>query len=277
MKKASITAAILLIFGILLGIGGLSIMGFDFSKLLSANYTTRTYTKDGTFTDISITGITCDIRIAKSNNDTCKIVCTMDDRLEPTVKVDNGKLQVHINDLRKWYQHIGFNWCNNMVTVYLPESTYNSLEAGTTTGDIKTESGFYFTNVSLKTTTGDIEVEGNTSFTNVMLNTTTGDIRVSGLFCKDFSATVSTGDMKLQDVLGVRLKLKGTTGGIVLTRCDGSEIDISLSTGDVKGTLRTGKQFTANATTGTVRVPTDSGSDTCQITTTTGDIDITVG
>ena len=54
MKKALIIAAVLLALGIMIGLGGLAMTGFDFSKLSSVTYMTQTYTPDGYFADITI-------------------------------------------------------------------------------------------------------------------------------------------------------------------------------------------------------------------------------
>ena len=256
MKKALIVGAVLLALGILLGLGGLAAMGFDLSKLLSITYTTHTYTPEGDFADISITGVTCDIRIAKSEDNTCKVVLRIDDRYDPIVEVENSKLSIRVDENLKWYQRIGIHWGKNTVTVYLPEKEYHTLEA--------------------KAITGDIVIAGGFAFSDVTLNATTGDMQVSSLACKSFTAHVTTGNLELRDVLTENMTLKATTGDIKLERCDGTEINIRNTTGDVEGTLRSGKQFSAHVTTGKVRVPSDSGSGTCTITTTTGDIAITV-
>lgn len=256
MKKALIAGAVLLALGVILCLGGFAAMGFDISKFFSVTYTTHTFIPEGDFSDISVTGETCDIRFAKSEDGTCKIICTVENRCVPTAEIKDGKLTIHVDDNLKWWHRIGIHWDKNEVTVYLPETEYSKLEAKTTTGDIFLNSGFTFADATLKTTTGDIQV--------------------SSLSCKYFRATVTTGDMEFRDVLTETMTLTATTGDIEFSRCDGKTIDIRCTTGDVEGTLRTGKLFTAKATTGDVRVPSDSGSDTCYIKTTTGDIEIAV-
>lgn len=256
MKKALIVGAVLLALGIILSLGGFAAMGFDFSNLLTANHVTRTYTPEGDFSDISVTGVTCDIRVAKSEDDTCKVILMIDDRYDSSVEVQSGKLSIHVEENLKWYQQIGFFSGKNTITVYLPEKDYHLLEAKAVTGDITLESGF--------------------RFSDVIIHATTGDIHVSSLSCEKISIKVTTGDIDLRDVLTETMSLKATTGDIKLSSCDGNQMDIRNTTGDVKGTLRTGKQFTAHATTGDVRVPSDSGTGTCNIKTTTGNIEITV-
>jgi len=256
MKIALIIGAILLALGILIALVGFWMLGFDFTKLSSFTYTTHTYTPEEAFTEISFTGTTCDVRFAKSEDDTCKVVCKVDDRFTPTVDVKNGTLNIQMEDTLKWWQHIGFNWGTNIITVYLPEKDYSLLEVNTVTGDVIIESGI--------------------SLSSVTLTAVTGDIQVSSLSCQRFSVNVTTGDIMLRDVIAQTMNLKSTTGDIELDRCDGDTITIKATTGDVEGSLRTGKQFYADVTTGDVRVPSDSGEGTCTVTTTTGDIEITV-
>lgn len=256
MKTALIIGAILLVLGILVSLVGLYMLGFDFSKLSSVTYTTHTYTPEGDFTDIYFTGTTCDVRFAKSEDDACKVVCKVDDRFAPAVTVKDGKLSISVDDTLKWWQRIGFNWGTNTVTVYLPEKDYSLLEVNTVTGDVIIDSGI--------------------SLSSVTLTAVTGDIQASSLSCQRFSVNVTTGDIMLRDVIAQTMNLKSTTGDIELDRCDGDSITIKATTGDVEGSLRSGKQFYADVTTGKVRVPSDSGEGTCTVTTTTGDIEITV-
>lgn len=254
MKKTLVISAVLVVLGILLVLGSFAIRGFDTTKLLYVTYVEYTYTPKDEFTNISVTGVNCSIYINLSKDNTCTVHCNVDDRIEPTFEVKNGELCVRLDDQIKWWQGTGLQG-ENTVNISLPEKDYNALKAKTVTGHV---------------------VLHNASFSDILLTTTTGDIRAFSLSCKNFSAKLTTGDMLFNDVLTETMSLKATTGDIKLSSCDGNQMDIRNTTGDVKGTLRTGKQFTAHATTGDVRVPSDSGSGTCNIKTTTGNIEITV-
>ena len=66
------------------------------------------------------------------------------------------------------------------------------------------------------------------------------------------------------------------TGDVKLDACDANSIDIETDTGDVMGSLLTPKIFDTDTNTGRVSVPQSSEGGLCKITTSTGDIEISV-
>ena len=65
-----------------------------------------------------------------------------------------------------------------------------------------------------------------------------------------------------------------STGDVILDHCDAGQITVKTSTGDVSGTLLTEKIFIARSSTGSIHVPDTAAGEKCQITTSTGDINI---
>ena len=92
------------------------------------------------------------------------------------------------------------------------------------------------------------------------------------------SMTTTSGDISLKEtVIDADIFIKSTSGEVSLESCDGSEITIKTISGDVEGSLRSVKNFITHTTSGDVYVPdSDSSASTCEITTTSGDIHITV-
>ena len=73
-----------------------------------------------------------------------------------------------------------------------------------------------------------------------------------------------------------RLWIGRSTGDVRFEECDAAEIFVRTDTGDIKGSLLTDKMFFAEADTGSVRVPKTTSGGRCEITTSTGDIRITI-
>ena len=83
--------------------------------------------------------------------------------------------------------------------------------------------------------------------------------------------------MNLKDVLAsVDFSIQTSTGDVSLDRCDAQSIKIETSTGDVRGNLKSEKIFFTHTSTGKVNVPKTTSGGTCEITTSTGDIEIDI-
>ena len=67
------------------------------------------------------------------------------------------------------------------------------------------------------------------------------------------------------------------TGDIELEGIDAAEISIKTSTGDVEGWVLSEKVFIPKSSTGDIDVPKTVNGGRCEITTSTGDIEISIG
>ena len=70
--------------------------------------------------------------------------------------------------------------------------------------------------------------------------------------------------------------IKTTTGDITLNKCDASYIKINTTTGDIECILLSNKNFIVSTVTGDYNVPSSIGESNCELTTTTGDIDVEI-
>ena len=95
--------------------------------------------------------------------------------------------------------------------------------------------------------------------------------------CRHLLSDGDTGDMTLRNVVvGKTLSIERSTGGITFDKCDAAEMVVKTDTGDVKGSLLSDKVFLAQSDTGRVDVPGTASGGTCEITTDTGHIHITI-
>ena len=318
MKKSTIwliAATSLVLVGSIIFAGVMTMLKWDFTKLSTVKYESRTYELNEEYKDILIESDTADIVFAPGEDTVTKVVCYEPKNITHKVEIKDGALKILIDDNRKWYDHIGIGFNTSKITVYMPKSEYGKLSVKSDTGDIKIPDDFKFQSIEIAQSTGDAEcyssVQGdvkiktstghiklkNMSAKSLNLSVSTGDIALSKVDCEgELKIKVSTGDAKLTDVNCENLTSSGNTGDISLSdtiakesfsierstgdvkfqRCDAQSLDIKTDTGSVKGTLLTEKVFITNSDTGSINVPKTTNGGRCEITTDTGDIKIEI-
>lgn len=310
-----ITAAALILIGIILLGGVMMGLKWDFGKLSTAKFETNNYHIDEDFQSISIKSSTADIVFTVTQDEKASVICFEEARGKHTVSVKEGTLLIEQVDTRKWFDHIGIFSNTPKITLCLPEGQYSKLNITESTGDIAIPKELSFeamdislstgnvtnlasaTNIKIKASTGAIYTE-NISADTVSLSTTTGKLTVRSVSCTgDINVTVSTGaaaltdvvcsrlistgstgDMKLENVVAAEsISIKRTTGDVKLQSCDAGSLDITASTGNVTGNLLSEKIFITQTSTGKVNVPKSANGGICEITTSTGNIKFTIG
>ncbi|MBE6668016.1 MAG: DUF4097 domain-containing protein [Ruminococcaceae bacterium] len=310
-----IVAASLVVIGLLTVVVVMSIFGWDFKKLNSVKYETNTHIISDEFEKISIDTTTADIVFIPSTDGERRVECCEMKKAKHMVFVEDGALNVKVEDTRKWYDFLGINFGSAKITVYMPADEYNSLYINSSTGDVEIPNNFSFGSIDvsvstgdvrcmasasgemkIETTTGDITVGGARAASaslfvttgdvkasnlavdgDVIIGVSTGDINLTDVTCKNFVSRGSTGDVTLNRVIANEsLSVHRSTGNVNLDSCDASELYIKTTTGDVLGSLLTEKVFIASANTGDVDVPKTVNGGRCEINTTTGDIRITI-
>ena len=308
------TAGLLVIIGALMVTSAACSVNGDFSKLGMVTYERNTYEVGEEFHNVSIYTDTADIRFIRSEGEACKVVCDEREKVKYSVSVEEGTLSIALMDEREWFDYIGISFQTPVVNVYLPKTEYGALLIEESTGDIEIPDVFQFESmdvsvstgnvtsrasasgdVKIKTSTGDIHVE-NVTAKAMDLFVSTGKVTASKVVCEDMTVGVSTGDAYLSDISCQSFTSMGSTGDIALKnvivseKCsierstgdvkfegfDAVEITITTDTGDVTGALLTGKDFEVETDTGSVKVPQDREGGKCEITTDTGDINITI-
>lgn len=271
-----IVATVLILVGALLFAGIMMSLGWDFTKLSTVDFEINQYEVVQKYESINITTITSDVMIILSEDNDTRVDCFEKEYLKHTVEVINGTLNIEVVDTRDWYNHLDINFHKPRIKVYIPRGEYNNLSIKATTGDITICEELAFRNIDVSLTTGDISC-GASATNNIKLKSTTGDVRLEGLRAWNIEASLSTGDISLRNVVATgELYVTGTTGNIRLDECDATWTRIRLSTGNVKGSFLTPKIITAKTTTGSVDVPQSTTGGLCEITTTTGNIKITI-
>ncbi|MBR5272058.1 MAG: DUF4097 family beta strand repeat protein [Clostridia bacterium] len=314
-KTWLIIAACLVLIGCIVFIGVMTLLNWDFRKLGTVKYETNTYEITNDFEKIALTTKTADVVFLPSEDGKCKIVCYEESKVKHDVKVESDTLVINVADSRKWYNYINFSFDTPKITVYLPMDKLTSLNVNNSTGDVDIPSGFSFENIGisastgavncfasasgnirielstgainltglgagsldLKTSTGRIELKMIECNGDVSITTGTGKTKINALDCKNLYSTGSTGDIKLIGVIATdKFSIKRNTGDVEFERCDADEIYVKTSTGDIEGSLLSDKVFITKTSTGEIEVPHTTKGGKCELTTSTGDIEITI-
>ena len=310
-----IVAASLVAAGLIIFAGVMTVHGWDYARLFGGTgIYTNEHTVYEEFDGISIYTDTADITFVPSDKSYCTVECREYKNVTHTVETDDGTLKISVLDARKWYEML-FSLGNPKITVYLPAKTYGQLTVTESTGNVTIPSDFGFQSISITASTGDIKNFASAS-DFITIKTSTGDIFVEGISANSMRLTVSTGKITAKNVdlegnLGINVSTgkteldnvkcnavnsHGNTGdvslnGVVVTEkmsierstgdvnfdgCDAGEIYIKTDTGNVKGSLLSEKVFIVKTNTGNVKVPETVTGGKCKITTSTGDVKITV-
>lgn len=278
-------------------------------------YETVTHDVSGSFERISVEAETADVAFLPSEDGRCRVVFYEHPESRHFAEVRDGTLTVGKADGRKWYNVLFSFGSRQTVTVYLPKASYQGLFVSESTGNVTIPADFCFGDIDIDVSTGDVtlcagatgtvKVEATTgdivlsdvcaeSMTlsvstgritvekaacagDVLVNATTGNIVLTDVTCRSLTSEGSTGDLTMTDVVAAEhFLIERNTGDVHFAECDAADISVETTTGDVRGTLLSDKYFTAKSTTGNIGVPEPNGTGKCSLTTTTGDIQITV-
>lgn len=284
-------------------------------KLNTTKYLTDTHTVSEAFENVFIAVDTARVELVRSTDDTCRVVCYENEKVRHAVSVEDATLTVKAVDGRRWYDYIGISFDTPTVTVYLPQDAYGNLTVQAGTGDVILPAELTFDTADVRVSTGGVKAESCVNGTAKLhastgsvtaqrisvgaldLKTSTGKVQVSDVVCAgDLSLQVDTGKATLTDVTCQALTTSGSTGDITcsdtvvraaltvsrstgdvqLERCDAAELFITTDTGAVRGSLLTEKVFITQTDTGRVNVPKTVTGGRCEITTDTGNIEITI-
>lgn len=309
-----IAASFVLAGGIIFG-SVMTMLKWDFTKLSTVKYKTNNYEITENFNNISIITDTADVVFVSSENQKASVVCYEQKNINHSVTVQNGKLVIEVVDTRKWYEYIGINLGTPKITVYIPQDEYGALFVKSSTGNVEIPKEFKFENIDIsestgnvtnyasaseniiiKTSTGNIRVENVSAGTldlsvstgritafnvtcegDVKINVSTGKANLTNIGCKNVVSNGNTGEISLKNVIATeKFSIERSTGDVKFDGCDAAEIFVKTDTGDVTGSLLSNKVFVVEADTGSVDVPKTATGGKCEITTATGDINISI-
>lgn len=286
---------------------------FLLNNVTSDGLQNAVYEIDENFDSFDIVTDVADVKFVLTDSNICKVECCEEKDRPHSVYAENNTL--HILSKKKTFNFLRTNLASVKITVYLPKNGYSSLKINGQTGNAEIPSDFTFANADITLTTGDIDFFaqvkssanisastgsvniGKISAENLNISLTTGKVNIldveitdnlsldiktgkstlTNVTCNSITSTGTTGEITLNNVFAKEdFSVTRSTGSINLNGCDGANIVLSASTGDITGTLKSPKVFNAKTSTGQLSVPLSSGNENCRITTSTGNINISV-
>ncbi len=280
MRKATkiwlIVAAALVVVGGMAFVGVMSALKWDFTKLSTVKYETNHYEIHEAYQNITIVTDTADIQFVPTEGVVTSVECHEQKNLKHSVTVSDGTLIIELVDTREWYECIGIGFGTSKMTVTIPQGEYGALSIRSSTGDIGVEN-VSAGSLDLSVSTGKVNVTDVTCEGNVSIRVSTGDSKLTDVACKSVTSSGDTGKLTMMNVIAAeQFSIERDTGDVKLDGCDAAEIYVKTSTGDVTGTLLSEKIFVTKASTGDIKVPACVTGGKCSITTSTGDIRITI-
>ena len=315
MKKVLlIISAIFIVLALAVFVCTMSACDWSFNNLIHPEKVV-TYDITDSFSDVEISVSTSDVKLVATDDATPRVVSVEGNRVSYRALVEDGALKIERIDSRRWYEYISVNCVDYALTVYLPRGEWGALTLTAGTGDVEISDGISFASasitastgdvdfesdvvgaasvvvttgdieiknascgsLSLSVSTGDIEAEGLTVLGDIKINSGTSDSELTNVKCKNLISKGSTGDLTLTSVIASeKMTVNNSTGDVILHSSDALELSIKTSTGDVKGTLLSPKIFITKVSTGKIDVPRSTEGGVCEVTTTTGNIIISL-
>ena len=315
-KILLIAAALLILVGALIYVGVMAKNDWNFASLGKDDFETNTYDVPEDFRSIDIRSDTENISFLPSGDGTCRVEF-VEKKDEPhTVTVQDGTLRIEQPEHTGWTINIfSFSFNEPKITVYLPETEYETLYIDESTGSVTLPGDFQFERIDITASTGavdcrasasgDLRIETSTGSIQVRdlragalkltvstgkvaiqsvscegaveVEVTTGKAELTDLTCGSLVSEGSTGAMEMKNVVAAEtMTIRRDTGDVRFEGCDAAELTVDTDTGDVTGTLLTEKVFIVRSDTGRIKVPETTAGGKCKITTDTGDIRIEI-
>ena len=296
MKIALIIACALVVLGLVIGIIGLALIGFNFKEMSTVKTVENTYTIAQPFSHVRISSSIGSLEIRPATDGVCRLECVETAKLYYTHTLENDTLCIMLTNDMKWPDYIGINTASARAVLYLPDAAYASLCVESSTGSTKVENGLTFGSVMLRGSTGTLSFSASVTETlditsstgsikissvsvggTLNVETDTGSVKMNTVTCATLEMKYETGSVTLTDVLASeKMEIDGSTGSLRFERADAPIIKVDTSTGSVRGTLRSEKIFYAKSSTGSIDVPRGTQGGICEIETSTGSIHITI-
>ena len=274
-KKWRMAAVILLAAGAILFAGAFAASGYDFSVLDLNSYETNTYVVEEPFENVEISLATEDLTVLPADDGVCRVIVVQREGKRHTVAVENGALKIAAEGKGSLEIQWPFSLRSPSVTVYLPAEECGLWRIESSTGNVSIPGGFSLQSLSVTTSTGDVSCGASVSGT-LAVKTSTGNVAFNGADAGEITVATSTGNVSCGASVSGALAVKTSTGNVAFNGADAGEMTVATSTGDVTGTLRSEKVFYVKTSTGTVNVPDTTGGGACRITTSTGDVLLTI-
>lgn len=298
-------AAAMLSLGILIAGAAFAMSGFRIEALGTGGGILYSKTYDASPAEVTGIDIRDDnhkITLLPSPDTDIHITYSETDRSAYSIVQSGGKLTVRYQDLRRWYERIGFqfNLLSQELTLYLPAVFEGDVSVTTSNAALQASAVEVLGDLSLCTYNAPIEARDLSVSGDLTLSSGNGRVEVTRsaagekltaqssnapLALRDLSAGVlyadtSNGEIRAEDVRCDRVALATSNAAISLDRLDAKEIDCRTSNGGIRGAVAGSVgdyEISATTSNGSNNLtdPPGRGERTLRASTSNADIDIT--
>ncbi|MBU3820339.1 MAG: DUF4097 domain-containing protein [Candidatus Faecalibacterium intestinavium] len=208
--------------------------GADFQIFQYQTPVTRTHPIGGTVTRIEIEETSADVNIVYDIRSAPRVVCDEFPTRPHTVTVTDGVLKVSAYDPGVSISLFSATKGDPEVTIYLPDTTYESLTFASSSGDLETSSKLTFGSVSAESVSGDLEIS-STVTGSLQAETTSGDVEIKSPQAGSLRAVTVSGDIEVDRVTASGpMELNTTSGEVDVSDSEAAALTLSAASGKVE-------------------------------------------
>ena len=280
-KIAIIIAVCLILIGIVIGGVALAVNRFRFDSLRfwegrslgAGDLTHVTYNVNEPFQNIDLRGGSGDVELHRASDGRCRVECAECEGWTHVVEVRGDTLYVERQRKTNVNLILGMNE-RDVIELWLPETSYETLALGTTSGDIRLPAEFRFAAASVSSTSGDMELRAQVDGAYSVASTS-GGVSVSGADCGVFTAAATSGGISVNDLRGSDVSAASTSGTLHLENVTASGwLKAESTSGDIHMDSVSCHALETESSSGEQYLTDVRAEDDFRLTSTSGDIEL---
>jgi len=195
---------------------------------------------------------------------------SLKDDLDLSVEVIDGNLV--ITQEKQFYMFL-FSWCftPRVLEINLPESYADAIELEHSSGDVSISGTYQLSDFSANISSGDIRIE-NISCGKLSLHGSSGDISLGTINADQVGIYVTSGNIKADSITGDG-KIGTTSGGVSIGVLQG-EVDVDVTSGSIKISAFSGSG-NVDCTSGSISMTVSNALGDLSVKTISGDVSVT--
>ncbi|MCI8388900.1 MAG: DUF4097 domain-containing protein [Clostridiales bacterium] len=231
-KKILSVAFVLLIAGLVCMLAASMLVGFNWEKLNSEEFTEYSRTFDGKYNEIEIIDANVKVELIPTD-DKMKLVYYESDDTKYTISDEGSKLYIKKNERIKFFWFSFDIFSPDKLTLYIPADYVGDIKVSNSNGSINAE-GFDFAEADLGTINARINVIG-CSFGKLKLSSMNGGITMNSCNADkaDISTTNSSIDIENVTITSGALDISNLNGTIRITNTNANSLTAKTSNASV--------------------------------------------
>lgn len=155
--------------------------------------------------NIQINTTSYDILVVHSLDEKIKIVQSSSTSLKDEDRFTlrkNGNILVIEEKKNLSFGLFNIGRLNNKLEIFIPKNYEAGLKFNSTSGDIKIDGDYKWSNLKSNQVSGDFKINSNMTLGEISLLTTSGEIEINKLITKEYELRSVSGDIKIEEISG---------------------------------------------------------------------------